>query len=462
METNSPVERSHINLQGGWPTPRLHPTDDMQAAAAKLFASPDIHERLRYGPSLGAESLRSNIAEWLTEAYHPRAGPIPSDRIGITNGASNGLATVLQKFTDPGVTKYIWMVEPTYFLACPVFRDAGFAERIRAIPDDDRGINFEYFQQSLEEAEKTHTNPIPPLKTPQNGYPKIYRHVLYMVPTFSNPSGRTMALKDREKLVRIARKYDILIATDDVYDLLRWENSGNKEAQNDRIPIPPRIVDVDRLIEGSNPFGNVVSNGSFSKIVAPGVRVGWLEATSQFINAMGRVGVTYSGGNQAHLASLIINEMLASGYIRRNIEKLLIPTYHRRYHTMVGAIRKFLYPLGVKIAADNEYVRSGDSYQNTAGGFFLYIIFPDDGSLPFAKEIAQVALEEYNLKIAPGNIFTVTDDTVEYPLRSNVYLRGARLCWAWHEEETLVEGIARLADILRKLREDRHQKSSSR
>ncbi|KAM0816949.1 putative Pyridoxal phosphate-dependent transferase [Seiridium cardinale] len=441
------VPEKHINLQGGWPTPRLHPAEAMEAAATRVFASSDIQQQLRYGPGQGQANLRNNIASWLSDEYQPRAGPVSPERILVTNGASNGLATILQKFADPGYTRNIWMVEPTYHLACPIFRDAGFAGRIRAVPEGARGVDFTFLRKGLEDSEKRATlfGDAPARKTPENGYPKTYRHILYMVPTFSNPSGKTMTLGDRMELVHIARKFDVLLVTDDVYDVLRWCPEEGCTCQDAPLVSPPRLVDMDRLLRGQEPFGNAISNGSFSKIVAPGVRVGWMEGTPDFVKVLSRVGASASGGNQAHMASLIIGQLFASGDLQRHLREVLIPTYRTRYYSMVAAIRHYLYPLGVRIVTDLSGIGRGQ----LAGGFFLYILFPQDGSSPAIEQIHSLALEHFNLRIAPGGLFTVSDDTSEHESRSRTYISGARLCWAWHEEDELVEGIQRLAEALK-------------
>ncbi|KAK6197809.1 hypothetical protein LQW54_010515 [Pestalotiopsis sp. IQ-011] len=455
MISKIPVEREPINLQGGWPTPRLHPVEPMRSATLDLFARDDIHELLKYGPEHGDASLRSNLGAWLSEAY---GGPmIGADRIVVTNGASNGLAVVLQKFADVAVTRGIWIVEPTYFLACSVFRDAGYGDRIRGVPEGPDGIDLAYFEEALERAVQKDESLASglPSKTPKTGYPKIFRHILYMVPTFSNPSGRTMSLPQREKLIRLARKHDVLVVTDDVYDMLRWNTAaiGNDDGsgKSSRAHPVPRMVDVDRSLEGATEFGNAVSNGSFSKIVAPGVRVGWLEAMPAFVQAMGTVGATVSGGCQGHLSSLVLNQMLSSGAVTQHLEKVLIPTYARRYEVMLSAIRRLLFPFGVRIMADHQDPSNADGSGGLAGGFFLYITFPEDGSLPPTEEIASFALEEFGLRIAPGKLFAVTDKDSDRAARSNVYMSGARLCWAWHEEDVLVEGIQRLAEVLGQL-----------
>ena len=123
---------------------------------------------------------------------------------------------------------------------------------------------------------------------PQRAWNKIYRHIIYAVPTFANPSSKTMSLERRQQLVSVAREYDALLVTDDVYDQLQWTVSPSpsptlKEA------VQPRIVDIDRFYQGgaeragADGFGNAVSSGSFSKIVAPGCRAGWAEGSALFV-----------------------------------------------------------------------------------------------------------------------------------------------------------------------------------
>ncbi|KAF6818836.1 aminotransferase [Colletotrichum musicola] len=447
MRVQLPEPRSQINLKRGWPSARLHPVQALEAASASLFRQDKIAEQFFYGPGLGKASLRELIANWLTDFYAPAAGPISPLRIGVTNGASNGLAIVLQKFTDPKYTHAVWMVEPTYFLACPIFRDAGLAGRIRGAPESRDGVDLDFLAGALRDVDdswpRDGDGASSPGKSAQLGYPKIYRHVIYLIPTFSNPSGKTMSLESRRRLVRLARKHDALLITDDVYDMLRWparEDGGSDVVA--AVP-PPRLVDIDRELEGATAFGNAVSNGSFSKIVAPGMRLGWIEASNAFTATIQTVGATASGGGQAHFSSLVVENILAGGGLTRHINGVLIPTYRKRYRALVGAIRRHLYPLGVRLVSDPSLEEGG-----LAGGFFLYISF-GAGTAEVAGEIARISLQQFNLHIGPGHIFGVPDDPLSGDRGRATYYGGARLCWAWHEEEELVEGIERLAIVVK-------------
>ena len=276
-----------INLQLGWPTPRLFPAKQLAAATAASLLDPEIAKyALIYGPDLGYMPLRESIAKWLSSFYCSGTA-ISADRIAITGGASQNLASILQVFTDPNITKRIWMVEPTYFLACTIFQDAGFAGRLRGVPEDEHGLDISFLSRALEEYETKNKSDAPAQFKPKEQYGKIYRHVLYFTPTFSNPSAKTMSKSTREQLLALARKHDILLISDDVYDFLRW-------VPDDCLPsaklaaIPPRLVDLDRATGSIDSWGNSISNGSFSKIIAPGVRVGWTEASAKMILRLSR------------------------------------------------------------------------------------------------------------------------------------------------------------------------------
>ena len=119
--------------------------------------------------------------------------------------------------------------------------------------------------------------------------------MIYAVPTFSNPSGGCISLRRREQLVRLARQHDALIVTDDVYDQLQWPAKVASSPSYSKHAYLPRLVDVDRYLDGgaerddASGFGNAVSNGSFSKIVGPGVSTGWMEGTPKAAWAVSQV-----------------------------------------------------------------------------------------------------------------------------------------------------------------------------
>ncbi|KUM61892.1 hypothetical protein ACN42_g5206 [Penicillium freii] len=275
-----------IDLFQGWPATAMLPVERLKQAANNALSNKAIFtEGLAYGPDEGYSPLRKNIAEWLSRSYAP-AQPINAERICITGGASQNLACVLQVFTDPAQTEIIWLVEPTYHLVFRVLGDAGFGGRMRGIPEDGEGMDVGALELALDEYERGKNSGCQDgqEKTfkPHRPYRKIYKHVIYCVPSFSNPSGTTMSYLRREALIRVARKHNALIVADDVYDFLSW---GATHPANTASHLQPRLVDIDRVVDGGpeDRFGNVVSNGSFSKLIGPGCRVGWAEGTKDFI-----------------------------------------------------------------------------------------------------------------------------------------------------------------------------------
>jgi DNA-binding transcriptional MocR family regulator len=404
--------------------------------------------------------LRESVAKWLSSIYH---GPITSERICITNGASGNLDNILARFTEPGYTRNIWMIEPSYFLACPIFMDAGFDGQLRGIPEDEEGLDIHFLREALEESERNATQQEPKLKTGPR-YEKMYKHIIYGVPTFSNPSGRTMSLRRRIELVRLARRFDALVITDDVYDILRWPEQEEANVA-DLGAVPPRIVDLDRTLDGGpkDTFGNATSNGSFSKIIAPGMRVGWAEGTPAFALALSQVGSTRSGGCPTHISASFVYEMLESGSLQTYLSETVIPTFRERYYAMMKAIDALLIPLGFEKSSGKSFEVTtetngiahghanghGSDYKETipeAGGYFIYLMLPSHLSNK-ASELAARGLERYDLKFAYGDMFQVQGDINGPKRAAQGFGKGIRLSWAWHTKVEIVEGIRRLAQL---------------
>jgi DNA-binding transcriptional MocR family regulator len=264
---------------------------------------------------------------------------------------------------------------------------------------------------------------------------KFYRHIVYCVPSFSNPSGKIMSLSHRKKLVQLARKYDALIITDDVYDFLQWPTSSSSTSTTSKALLP-RLVDIDRTLEpipGPEDFGNAVSNGSFSKISGPGVRTGWSEATPKFTYGLSQCGSSRSGGAPSQMTATIVTELLKSGDLERHIGGVLNPAYKMRYEIMIQAIQKYLLPLGVRVG---EVSSQGN---DVFGGYFIWLELPETVA---AEDVAGRSKQEENLIVAPGHIFEVSNDP------SIKFENSLRVCFSWEGEEDLEKGIMRLARVV--------------
>lgn len=108
---------------------------------------------LEYGPDHGDGRLRKHLASWLTTFFKPQ-DPITDDRIAISGGASQNLAVLLNVFTDPSYTRKVFFVAPAYHLSFRVVQDAGFHDKFGAIPEDEEGIDIEYFKEKIKRAEE--------------------------------------------------------------------------------------------------------------------------------------------------------------------------------------------------------------------------------------------------------------------------------------------------------------------
>jgi histidinol-phosphate/aromatic aminotransferase/cobyric acid decarboxylase-like protein len=115
---------------------------------------------LLYGPDEGDQRLRKNVASWLSDFYgtsYPAAKRITEERIAITGGASQNLACLLQVFTDPIYTRNVWLVSPSYMLVFRIFDDAGFASKLRSVPEDDEGIDIDFLRSQIRKSEERAT-----------------------------------------------------------------------------------------------------------------------------------------------------------------------------------------------------------------------------------------------------------------------------------------------------------------
>ncbi|KAI1905545.1 Valine--pyruvate aminotransferase [Ophidiomyces ophidiicola] len=455
MAAPTPSPSPAIDLFRGWPNPSLHPTAALEAAAAAVLRDPARSApAFGYGPDEGDPDLRAAVARWLSGFYASAAAPaVTPDRLCITGGASQALACLLQVFADPARTRAVWMVEPTYYLACRIFDDAGFAGRMRAVPEDAEGIDVEFLEAELNKCDAAAVEGASGTVESQAKSPfpwrKIYKHIIYAVPTFSNPSGGIMTTRRREQLVRLARAHDALLVADDVYDFLQWPGGHDDDpaTQNPDRAVTPRLVDIDRVLDGGprDDFGNAISNGSFSKLIGPGFRVGWVEAAPRLAYGLSQTGSTISGGAPSQLTSTFVRELLTSHFVPDFVHHTLRPVYRRRYHLLASAIATHLAPLGVHHVGAPDDNNDNDEAA-VRGGYFIWIQLPATVSV---TALAARARREEALEVGEGRLFRVAGDRSNRERRHDVD-RYVRLCFAYEEEPHLSAGVQRLARALRR------------
>ncbi|KAJ6780474.1 hypothetical protein PWT90_01840 [Aphanocladium album] len=347
----------------------------------------------------------------------------------------------------------VWAVAPVYHLAVPIFNDAGFGGRVRATPEDDDGVDVDALErkiQALEQEEKGKdfgklTQCLSqPFKLPHPKR-KLYKHLIYVVPTCANPSGKSMPVARREALIKLARKHDALIICDDVYDFLQWPIEGPVTVERPPEMSLPRLCDIDlampRADDDPDGFGYTVSNGSFSKISGPGVRTGWVEASPAFVAGLTTTASTRSGGAPSQLCAGMLSDLVDSGELERNIDEVLRPALQRRHRLLLESVRKHLNPLGV--TARESSIKGTNAF----GGYFLWLKLKPGFS---ADLIAHVASEEENLIIGYGNMFAVHEEETK-----TLFDDHFRLCFSWLSEEDLEEGVKRLAQVLARVDQDK-------
>jgi 2-aminoadipate transaminase len=328
---------------------------------------------LQYGTELGDGYLRLALADFLTDAYGVVCDPEP---IFITNGNSQAIDLVCSVFTKPG--DVVFVEEPSYFLALDIFRQHHL--RIVGIPVDEHGLRIDALEAAL-----TVERPA----------------FIYVIPTFQNPTGYTLPVQRRERLVALAKEHQFLIAADEVYHLLSYTAS---------VP-PPMAAYVDS--------GVVLSLGTFTKILAPGLRLGWIQAAMALIERLANAGFIVSGGGLNPFTSAIVKTLVEDGSLR-NYLHFLRTTYRERVMVMDASLSAH-FPKTVK-------------YYVPAGGYFFWLRFPEGTDT--ATFLANAA--EHKVGFRSGSKFTVDGSLANY----------MRLSFAYYDSPTIERGIAGLAQAI--------------
>jgi 2-aminoadipate transaminase len=379
MESQSQISQFYIppgfiDLGLGDPQFSLLPLDLIRQAAQERLSLADP-EFLQYGSKQGDGTFRKSLSEFLSRGYDQ---PVDPDNLFITSGASMGLHLICTLFTQPGDT--IFVEEPTYFFALRIFADHHL--HLVPIQTDQDGLKIESLEEELV---------------------KFQPKFLYIIPTFQNPTGHTLSADRRNQLVKISRQQKLLVVADEVYHFLDF--SGHP-------PIP---------FAAYAESGNIISLGSFSKILAPGLRLGWMQANPELIQVLINCGLLESGGGMNPFTSAIVSRMVQDGGLQANLDKL-ITTYRFRLATMDAALRRYL---------------PGCDYSLPQGGYFFWVHLPDGKD---ASDL-QCLAKEFMVGFRPGALFSCQNGMKDY----------LRLSYVFYEPEDLEEGILRLKNSLQKL-----------
>lgn len=361
-----------IDLGLGYPAETLLPLEQLKQAALHRLARPDSSP-LQYAPEEGNPSFRQALADFLTRGY---GVPVPMENLLVVAGASHGLDLILCQLSQPGDT--IFVEDPTYFCALNMLRDRRL--RVVPIPTDHDGLNVDALEQRL-----------------QVERPKF----LYTIPVFQNPTGTILSARRRQRLVELARRYEFLIIADEVYQML-----------GERQTIPPPLASLDEQ--------RVLSLGSFSKILGPGIRVGWVQCAPEFVANFRTNGMLLSGGGMNPFTAAIVESVLELG-----IQDAYLPQLREQY-----AVRR-------KLMTDTlaQVLPPGATFLTPSGGFFVWVELP---AAIDATELSQAALT-LGLGFRPGALFSCAGN----------FGNCLRLCFAFYDHTRLRLGCERLGTLLR-------------
>jgi 2-aminoadipate transaminase len=357
-----------ISFARGVPAPECLPVDDLAECAGAVLER-DGQRVLNYGPAGGYQPLRERLAE--------RHGVDPG-RVVVTNGSLEAF-TLLARLLLDGAASRVLVEGPTYDRPLRVLADLGAG--VTSIPFGDDGLDFDALERSLE------TGPPPAF--------------LYSIPTFQNPSGRTQSLDVRRRLVELAREHELLVLEDDPYALVRFEGE----------PLPS-------LFELAGGEG-VVYTSSFSKVAAPGLRVGYVVAPAQLAGRLEELATrTYLA--PSFLPQATVWEYLERGLFEPNLQRICSLLRARR-DAMLDALSSALPP--------------GASWSRPEGGYFVWV------ELPEGVEAADVLArsEEAGVTFVKGADF--------FP-RGVGGESSARLAYSFVSPEEIAEGVERLGVLL--------------
>ena len=365
LQTVQMVARAgDVDLGIGHPATDLLPKELLARASQHLFSGAN-NDFLQYGADAGDAHFRVALAAFLTEAY---ALPVAPETLFVTQGVSQALELLCASLTQPG--EVVFVEEPTYFLALHIFRDHGL--QVVPVPTDAEGMDTD----ALEVLLKAHS-------------PRL----VYTIPAHQNPSGVTLSRARREHLVALAAAHDFFVVADEVYQLLNYEGET----------IPPFA-----RFAGS---GRVFSLGSFSKILAPGLRLGWIQTAPEHLNTLARRGYIQSGGGLNPFTSAVVGSALESSS-HEHLEHL-----KRTYRQRRDALSDALAVLPV-------------SYRVPQGGYFLWLRLPEGVGANRLFDVAQA----HGLGFQVGTKFSSRGGLGNY----------IRLCFAYYDPAALAEGAARL------------------
>jgi 2-aminoadipate transaminase len=364
-----------ISLAGGLPDTSSFPSESFAAIMGRV-AVDSTARSLQYGPTEGLAVLKRCIVEVMAEEGMD-ADP---DGVLVTTGGQQVIDLVCKTLVDPG--DVIVAEAPTYPGAVPTF--CSYQAEVIQISLDADGMRIDELEATLDRLDE------------EGRRPKF----IYTVPTFQNPAGTTMSLPRRRRLVEVARERELLVLEDNPYGLLRYEGDG----------LPPLYA-----LDGGV---FVMYLGTFSKILSPGIRLGWVAAPPPVLEKinLGKQGVDLCTST---LSQLMVQAYFERGHWRDYVDSLT-NIYRKRRDTMLDALAEHFPPQA-------EWTRPG-------GGLFVWATLPD---FIDTTDLLARALRD-NVAFVPG----------EAAFLDGRGRNAMRLNFSGSNEESIREGIRRIGEVV--------------
>ena len=326
-----------ISFAGGNPSNEALP-NEVCADLARDALLEDGKRILQYGATEGYPPFLESLVAYLKGQFH---FPVEPNMVLPLSGSTQGIDLLCKAFTNPGDT--ILVESPTFLGNMQTLRI--YQQKLVPVESDDQGVMLD----ALEAAVKEH-------------HPKM----LYIIPTFQNPTGRTLAADRREPIARMAEKYGFLVVEDDPYRDLRYTGE----------PLTP-IKEYDRS-------DHVIYMGSFSKIISPGMRVGFMVAHEEII-AKCAIGKQGSDLHTANLTQAIVDQYLRRGLLAPHITEIL-PGYRDKLNAMLDELAGFA---------------QGTRFTRPEGGLFIFVTLPEgiDTAAMFTEAV------DHGVAYVPGTSF---------------------------------------------------------
>ena len=365
-----------ISFAGGLPSPKSFPVEDLKEVISEVMEN-EAEVALQYSATEGDKLLKKELVK-----HSIKAGiQCTEENILITTASQQGLDLISKIFINRGDKVILEL--PSYVGGLGAFNAYG-ADMI-GIPMDEQGISATLLRQKLLEL------------SARGEKPKF----IYLVPDFQNPAGVTISLKRRKEIIEIAHEFDILILEDSPYRELRFEGE----------PVPP-IYSLDNREK-------VILFGTFSKILAPGFRIGWVVADPDIIDKL-VVAKQSTDLCSPTFSQRVLGLFMKKGYLDKNIEKIK-KMYSKKRDLIIDAFEK--------------YMPEGVSWTTPQGGLFLLVTVPEYID---TDKLFDIALK-YNVAYVIGSAFHC-DGSGHNTMRIN---------FSYPSEEQIVIGAERLAKAIK-------------